>query len=351
MTRRFAQIFASLGLSLTFLLTSAAAHEDGDAQKTPPRAPRREIAVTFDDLPATNLYDAVAVRDMTRKLLRSVRAQQVPAIGFVNEGKLWRNGKHDPVLISTLDMWLDAGFELGNHTYSHPNLHNMTLDEYQADVVRGETITRRLLRRKGMRLRYFRHPHLYTGQTLETKRALDKFLDARGYHVAPVTVDNADYVFAAIYADALRRQNRADAARIAAAYIPYMEQMFEYFEKLSVEVAGYEIKQILLVHANQLNADTFDQLARMMRRRGYGFITLEQALQDEAYRLPDNYAGRRGISWLHRWGITKGMSSRLETEPQEPRWVREMFNARQRNAGNNRNDDGDAGSSAVARGR
>ncbi|HEX8472873.1 MAG TPA: polysaccharide deacetylase family protein [Pyrinomonadaceae bacterium] len=333
MLKRLARISALICLTLCFLTTTAThAHDGAKAQRV-----RREVAVTFDDLPATNLVSTTAVREMTRKLLSRIKAHNVPVVGFVNEGKLWRDGKQDEVLVSTLEMWLDAGFELGNHTYSHPNLHTMTLVDYEADVVRGETLIRDRLRQKGMRLRYFRHPHLYTGQTLETKQSLDKFLSERGYEIAPVTVDNADYIFAFVYADAKRRGDRATMKRLADAYIPYMEQMFEFFEKLSVDVAGYEIKQTLLVHANELNADTFDQLVRMMRRRGYAFITLERALQDKAYRLPDNYAGRRGVSWLHRWAITKGMGNLIETEPEEPKWVRELFNARQRRAASHRN--------------
>lgn len=325
MTKHYKHLIASLCLTFACLLTTA--YAQGVEQ-----TPRRQVAVTFDDLPATYLSDVASIRDMTRKLLSRVKAHNIPAIGFVNEGKLWRNGKHDETLISTLRMWLDEGFDLGNHTYSHPNLHAITLDNYQADIVRGETITRRLLQRKGMRLGYFRHPHLYTGHTPEIKSALARFLDGRGYRVAPVTIDNADYIFASVYADAKRRGDAATVKRIADAYVPYMEGMFEFFEKLSVGVAGYEIRQVLLLHANELNADTFDQLAAMMKRRGYAFITLEQALQDKAYNLPDAYVGRRGISWLHRWGMTKGMGDLLATEPEAPGWVRDLFNTRQRNA-------------------
>jgi hypothetical protein len=41
-------------------------------------------------------------------------------------------------------------------------------------------------------------------------------------------------------------------------------------------------------------------LLDMFRRRGYAFVSLEAALADAAYSLPDTYAGRRGSSWIHR---------------------------------------------------
>jgi hypothetical protein len=102
-----------------------------------------------------------------------------------------------------------------------------------------------------------------------------------------------------------------------------MEKMFEYYERLSIEVLGYEIRQILLLHANPLNADHFDALAQMMTRRGYSFISLERALEDEAYGQPDPYLGPQGLSWLLRWALGKGMNP--PDEPREPEWIAGLF--------------------------
>lgn len=325
-------------LSLIFMLLAAAcvgAQKGGEAPKAskPEKSVvRREVAVTFDDLPGVHAVELFGqgARERNERLVGKIKANGVPAVGLVTTHHLTRGGKTDELLVSVLRMWLDAGIELGNHTYSHPNINAMPLAAYEADVVRAEPILRRLLQERGMRLRYFRHPQLYTGPTLETKRALDKFLAERGYEIAPVTVDNNDFIFSGAYAEAKRRGDSAAMKRLVEAYIPYMETMFDFFEKLSVEVVGYEIKQVLLLHDNEINADTFDQLVEMMRRRGYRFITLEEALKDKAYRLPDDYAGRSGLSWLHRWAITKGMAQRAE--PREPAWVREMFEAGQRAA-------------------
>ena len=57
----------------------------------------------------------------------------------------------------------------------------------------------------------------------------------------------------------------------------------------------------------------------MFRRRGYGFVSLEAALKDAAYSLPDEYAGKGGFSWIHRWSRTKGMANK--GEPDEPEWL------------------------------
>ena len=97
------------------------------------------------------------------------------------------------------------------------------------DLVRGETVTRMLLAERGRRLRYFRHPFLFTGETPEYKKGLADFLAARGYTVAPVTVDDNDYVFADVYYKAKKRGDAETARRVAAAYVPYMEGVFDFF--------------------------------------------------------------------------------------------------------------------------
>jgi peptidoglycan/xylan/chitin deacetylase (PgdA/CDA1 family) len=60
------------------------------------RAPERTVAVTFDDLPATPAgvvaNDVASLQELTRKLLSAVRKHGVPAVGFVNEGKLFVEG-------------------------------------------------------------------------------------------------------------------------------------------------------------------------------------------------------------------------------------------------------------------
>ena len=292
----------------------------------------RSVAVTVDDLPAPRAgvvaNDPAALREVTGRLLAAFREQEVPAVGFVNEGKLFLDGEGPAAAearTALLEMWVDAGLELGNHTYSHRSLNTTPLEEFQADVVRGEPVTRRLLAASGRELRYFRHPFLQVGLELGKRRAFESFLAGRGYTVAPVTIDNDEYMYAFVYADALRRGDAAAAARVGADYLRYMEEVFSFVEGVSRRLLGREIPQVLLIHANTLNADHFGALARAVKARGYRFVRLEEALADGAYRRPDDYVGRWGVSWLHHWELTE--RGERSPSPDPPEWLTLAYEA------------------------
>jgi peptidoglycan/xylan/chitin deacetylase (PgdA/CDA1 family) len=287
----------------------------------------REVAITFDDLPIAGVLprDIASSRELTRKLLAAVAAHHVPAIGFVNEDKLnAADGAVDPQRVDLLRQWLDAGLELGNHGYSHADLHTTPLEVFEADVLKGERVTRPLMKERGLTLRFFRHPFLHTARDLDKRASFERFLADRGYRVAPVTIDNEEYVFAAAYDRAGARGDAGAAREVADAYVPYMERKIEFFERNAQELFGRPIRQVLLVHANMLNADRFGDLASMFERHGYRFITLDRALEDDAYASRDTWAGAGGITWIHRWALAKGMPKTFYAdEPEVPAFVAE----------------------------
>ena len=170
-------------------------------------------------------------------------------------------------------------------------------------------------------MRYFRHPYLWTGLDLDTKLQLGNFLTTHDYTIAPVTIDNSDWIFASAYDKAFDKNDKKLMKRIGAAYVPYLEAKMDYWERQSNKLFDREIKQILLLHANFINSDYFDDIAAMLKKRSYKFITLEEALKDEAYRLPDTFVKRNGISWLHRWALAKGRETVLSDEPKTPEFV------------------------------
>jgi peptidoglycan/xylan/chitin deacetylase (PgdA/CDA1 family) len=285
----------------------------------------RELAITVDDLPGVSAENQSIehLQRLTSGILAAFARHRVPAIGFVNEGKLDRDGTPDPMRVALLRQWSEAGLELGNHTYSHLDLHVAPLADVEADVRRGEPVTRDLMTKAGKRLRYFRHPFLHTGRNAETRRSFEAFLTERGYTVAPVTVDNADYIFAAAYDRRTAAGDTAQVERIFETYIDYMSRVVEFYEQQSHAILSRPMRQILLVHANALNARALPIWLPMLEKRGYRFVPLERALEDPAYATSrDEYFGPSGITWLHRWAITAGKRGAFFAgEPEVPDWV------------------------------
>ncbi len=290
----------------------------------PEPMPRREVAISIDDLPmggdASNLQ---VVQSATKRMLTALTTQKAPVVGFVNEGKTHVKDEVDE-RVNILRLWLDAGMTLGNHTFSHLNLFRTPLEQYQDDVIRGEVITRRLMEERGAKQFFFRHPFMNTGSTKEIKDGFETFLRARNYRVAPYTVEIADNVFNAAHAKAKQQNNNELAARIRAAYLDYLDTRFDFFERLSKQVLGYEVKQIFLFQVNELNAECLADMLKRLRRRGYSFITLDQALQEKAYQIPDEYVGQGGFSWLHRWRINLGQKMAVREEPEPPKFILDL---------------------------
>ena len=290
-------------------------------------APSRQVAITIDDLPGVGATDPVRLMQMNRRMLAALEAVEAPAIGFVNEGGLHVDGERD-ARVNILRAWLDAGMTLGNHGHRHKDLSKVPLLEYQDDVVKGEVVTRALLEARALPLVYYRHPYTHTGATAEVKASFERFLAERRYQVAPFTIEHSDWVFAAFYGQALDRGDAREARAIRAAYLQHFEAMCGFFEKLARELFGRDIAQVLLTHVNRLNADAFPELLASLRRRGYSFVTLTEALRDPAYATADLFVGKNGPSWLHRWTVARKLPMRLGEEPELPPAIRARQEAR-----------------------
>jgi peptidoglycan/xylan/chitin deacetylase (PgdA/CDA1 family) len=121
-----------------------------EMQPHSPMPTQRLIALTFDDGP-------YAVD--TPLLLDQLKDLDVPATFFL----IGRDAEEQPELTARI---IAAGFEVGDHTRSHPNLDELSPTEVNAELLAGSGILQRFTSNKSPRI-YFRPPHgRYTEQTL-----------------------------------------------------------------------------------------------------------------------------------------------------------------------------------------
>jgi peptidoglycan/xylan/chitin deacetylase (PgdA/CDA1 family) len=296
------------------------------------QTPDRRIAITIDDLPWQRVAKTRDADLQARhaQLIEQLKQAKAPVTGFVNEDKLEVDGIVQPARVAMLRDWLDAGAELGNHTFGHVDLHVVGVPVYQDAILKGERQLRPLLAERDAKPRWFRHPYLRAGRTQADKAAVRNFLATRGYRIAPVTVDNGEWVWAFAYENVLDgtlgpAERDATLQRLREGYVPYMLNKVDYYERQSQALLGYALPQVWLLHANALNAASYAELVAAVRRRGYRTITLDEAMRDPAYARADGYEGRYGPSWLHRWAMAdKKPKEFYAGEPVVPKWVLDL---------------------------
>jgi peptidoglycan/xylan/chitin deacetylase (PgdA/CDA1 family) len=286
-------------------------------------AQQKQVCITVDDLPVVSYgnHTQEILKEVTSKFVATFDQYAIPAIGYVNEKKLYVDDLVNQDKVSLLVSWLEAGYELGNHTYAHPSYHRVTFDEFTKGVIKGAAITRPLSIEHGQDIKYFRHPYLHIGNTKAAADSLHRFLQREGYIEAPVTIDPDDYLFARVYQKARNSEDHESALKVADAYLEHMENKIVFYEKVSEQLFGRNIAQTLLIHANLLNADYLDEIAELFSKKGYVFVSQQDVLKDPLYKTPVTKFGNWGISWMDRWAISQERYDLLKSDPQVPEFI------------------------------
>ncbi|HEV7644882.1 MAG TPA: M56 family metallopeptidase [Pyrinomonadaceae bacterium] len=296
-----------------------------NAQKT---AKDKKLAIGFVSIPPVDRSgDPPKDADSTARLIIAKLTQhKVPAIGFVNGSMISDGEKLFPVRANIVRMWRDAGLEVGIGNYKHVWFYDTPYDEYVAGVEKTEQITSKLLAEKDLELHYFSYPYLNTGKSTEDKIRFEAWLRVRGMRSIPYTIDNSEWMYSYAYDMARMDNDISTMNEIRVDFIKYMDQMFGHFEAYSQEMFGRDIAQTMVLTPSRLVADSADDLFGMIERRGYKFVSMDEALKDEAYGTPENFVGKSGISWFERW--TMAQKKRLRDEPKVSAQILKIWDER-----------------------
>ncbi|HET9524581.1 MAG TPA: polysaccharide deacetylase family protein [Pyrinomonadaceae bacterium] len=292
------------------------------------QTPVRTIAVTIDDLPYVTNSDEIdyltGARVATAKILNTLKKHKAPAVGFVNERMLGEAKVERDARIALLRDWVKYGMVLGNHTYSHPDLNLLTVEQFQEEITKGEVVSRQLMKSRRPYQLYFRHPFTHTGDTREKKEAIERFLAERGYKITPHTIENSDWMFDRPYVRALQKGDKELAQRLRETYLEFTIGAAAFAEKVSPQIFGREIPQILLIHSNDITADSLDEILRRLAARGYRFVTLDKVMSDPAYETKDTFVTKHGPTWFVRWAQSKGLNVSFRDDADPPKWVMDL---------------------------
>lgn len=301
-------------LGLASLRVTAVA---ADASKT--------ISLTFDDLPyvAPPGHESFAnAQGVTDAILHTLEKFHAPATAFVTEG---RGPYNENERVALMQQWVDAGVNLGNHTFSHIDLNQSSVAQFKQDVLKSEPLLQMLMQDRESYQRYFRYPFNHTGNTKEKHAEVERFLVDRGYAIAKHTIDSADYIFNVGYLYAKERGRKNVALKVCTAYADFVLEATRFAEEISQEMFGRHIAQTLLLHVNDINADCLDEILKALRTDGYKFVSFDTALSGSAYETTDTFVTEYGPTWLWRWNKSMEMNISFREDPEPPDWIMDLY--------------------------
>jgi peptidoglycan/xylan/chitin deacetylase (PgdA/CDA1 family) len=288
----------------------------------------KTVAITVDDLPyewhdpnihKLDVADAKPAALVNQKILAGLARHNAPATGFVNQLKVEQLGIQQATAM--LKPWTSGSFDLGNHLYAHKDANDLSVEQIEDEILRGEATIGSLMKAAGKNLEFLRFPYNHTGETKDKHDAIAAFLAKRGYRLAPCTIDNSDWEFSWAYVKMMAKHDDAGISRLRAHYLAYTSAEIDYYAALNKQVLGYEPPEIMLLHANQMNAAWIDDVLALFEKKGYRFVSLSEAEADPIYSQPDAYITSNGPMWGYRWAKQRGVKVNGKLEPEPPQWV------------------------------
>ena len=306
------------GLALMFIsavLLSVFSAGSGSFVNAQNKTKTKKLAIGFVSIPPVDRTENPPKdSDATARLLiEKLKSHKIPAIGFV-QGEMISDGeKLFPVRANIVRLWRDAGFEIGIGGFKHIWFYKNSYEDYVANVEKNETAVRKILAEKNLPLKYFSYPFLNTGKTAEERTRFESWLSSRGITPVKYTIDNSEWLYSYAY-DMARNDNDVNTMKeVRESFLVYMTEMFDHYEAYSAELFGRDIAQTMVLTPSRLVADSADELFGMIEKRGYNYVSMEEALADEAYKTQENFYGDAGISWFERWTMAQG--KKLRNEP------------------------------------
>ena len=238
-----------------------------------------EVAVTVDDLPVHGpAFAGIDRLAIAERLIATFAAHGLPPVyGFVNGKKV----DDDATTEVILRRWLASGNALGNHSWSHPSLNETTLDDYLADVRKGEGIVTKLAPPGSWKV--FRYPFLQEGNTPEKRDGVRRFLAAEGYAIAEVTIDADDWAYNPPFARCTDKGDRPALAELRRSFVEGHVEELRHVRDFARAFAGRDVPQILLLHIGAADADAIDALLTAYEAEGVRWVGLRAALADPFY--------------------------------------------------------------------
>jgi len=280
---------SSVGLFIVFGTITA---RGAAPYATKPLKKHPVVAITFDDAPTGGgLWPGETRVGIATRLTNALRANHIKgAYGFVVAEDL----EGDPDAQEALRILVRGGLEIGNHTFSHPSLTDVSSASYIHEIARDEPTLAEYA--KGRDWHWFRYPYLCEGDTLEKRYAVRDWLRQHHYRIAQVTLNFDDDDWDDAYGRCSMKHDQTGLAWLHQSYLDNAAEDIRAGRQEEQIVFGHEIPNVLLLHETAFTTLMLPDLLRLLRKQGFRFKPLTKVQRNPAYALDPEAALRDGGS-------------------------------------------------------
>jgi peptidoglycan/xylan/chitin deacetylase (PgdA/CDA1 family) len=254
-----------MGLMAAGESSAHAAHSGSSVQQTaPPLPPLKRhpvVALTFDDLPAAGgLHPGFTRTGIATQLSDELKAAHLKGVyGFVNAVGV----SDDPDLQQALRVWVGAGMNIGNHTWSHPALSDVGAAAFEQNIAENEPTLRE-----------------YAGKR--------DWLHDHGYRIAEVTLNFNDDDWDDPYGRCLAKHDEVGIAWLKQSYMQNAAEFIRLGREEEQLAFGHEIPSVLLLHGTSFTTLMLPSLLHLLHQEGFRIASLRKVESNPAYALNPN---------------------------------------------------------------
>jgi peptidoglycan/xylan/chitin deacetylase (PgdA/CDA1 family) len=230
----------------------------------------------------------------------------------------------EPALTAVLQDWLKAGYPLGNHTFSHTDLNQVTTGDYIEDIEKLDRMLQTLSPVSPLidRRYVFRYPLLNEGETVEKRATIRKYLFGQGYRIAQVTIDYYDWAWNSAYVRCLAQHDQKSIVRLKRDVLDAAAHALRDATAVARLLFGRDVPHILLIHINAFESLMLEPILKHLRAQGVKFITLDEALRDPVYQIDPKPPYNMGLTFLQQVASARNVDiSTVEDAPYTIQWL------------------------------
>jgi len=280
------------GLVMLTMSLPVQANPPSDAEERP----SVQVHLTLDDLPWMVQRghgvpgSAQEIREQNKALAATFAAHQVKVSVFFTCERIRPEDE-------SVQIWMNGGHTVGNHTWSHPKLSAVGTEVWLADAKKCHDLLEQSM---GTAPTWLRYPYLGYGQDQDQRDDVTARLAAFGERTAPVTIATTEWLYAYTYRRAIRTGDKELKRQVVAGWHQHMDAALQYGVDAAAQVPGRNVPQTVLLHMNELVVDEVDRLIARWKGKNIAFIDLETAMADPVFHMENRYTGPAGVSWLRR---------------------------------------------------